>query len=309
MPSPSIRPFASADAPDVEAILQASWHHDPTMLGIYRMHAVWESDLIRQTLVAEIGGVVVGAGTLFESTIHPRMLFLNINVAPTAQRQGVGTALYDALQALHDARPWQTKMTRRDRAGMAFLTKRGYRVLVTQINGVIDPATDETRAWLATLPAEVPGYRIVPITDEALMGDVAQTLFAVYSQYHTWNPPAPLSAERIRQIFLGPTTIPGAVLGVYQGDALIGAATLFIDTITEGAVNDAYLVHLGIVGSDHPASHSLTTALIRREIEIAGNLGMRVRFEADDTYLPHHAILETAPTVMLDRDFVLLCDA
>lgn len=88
------------------------------------------SHLIRLTLVACADDPVIGAGTLFESTIHPRWLFVIMNVTPAWQRRDVGTRLYSALADLADACPWQAKMTRRDQAGGAFLIRRGFRPVV-----------------------------------------------------------------------------------------------------------------------------------------------------------------------------------
>ena len=53
----------------------------------------------RRTLVAEDDGVPVGAGTVFAQSLHPRRLWLYLEVAPTARRRGIGSALLAALRA------------------------------------------------------------------------------------------------------------------------------------------------------------------------------------------------------------------
>jgi hypothetical protein len=58
------------------------------MLEVYSIHRIWQTpELLRRTLVAEQAGVLVGVGTMFESTIHPLRLALVINVAEGWRRQ------------------------------------------------------------------------------------------------------------------------------------------------------------------------------------------------------------------------------
>lgn len=51
-----------------------------------------------RTLVAVDDGVPVGAGTLFESSLHPERLWLFVEVAPALRRQGVATELLRRLR-------------------------------------------------------------------------------------------------------------------------------------------------------------------------------------------------------------------
>lgn len=305
----TLRAFADDDAEPVEQLLQALWGHDPTMHSVYRFHRVWpaHAGLIRKSLVASRDGTMCGVGTIFESTLHPARLFLVINVASTWQRQGVGSVLYDALTALGDGRPWLVKATRRDAAGWSFLTRRGYCPLVTTRLGVPDPSLPAVQAWMATLPREVAGYRICQFDehpDDAELTTVAQVHAAVYRQFHQWNPPVAESDERALAHYCGPTVLAGSHLCVYQGDRLVGAANLFRDPARPTAA-EGYLVHLGVIAHDSQDDQLLTAALIRRCLEWAETNGLRVRFEADDTYVPHRAVLAAAPADERDDDFVL----
>ena len=308
---PAIRPFEAADAEAVTALLEQVWQHDPKMLHVYSLHRAWPAGTsIRHTLVAEVDGEVVGVGSLVESDLHPRMLWAAINVAPAHQRCGVGTALYEALEILGDGRPWMVRLTLRDKAGTSFLNKRGYynpRDRVRSIMGVLDPTKDAVKRWLEGLPRDVPGYSLLPLDDPAnpaTLEDVARVQAKVYRQYHAWNPPVeePLSAALSH--YCGPSVLAGSHLCVLEGERLIGAANLFSHRL--GAESEeAYLAHVGVAGVDHPRSKDLTAALIRRTVEWAGERRLKVRFEADQEYVPHHAVYLSAPADEIDRDFAV----
>lgn len=189
-----IRPFAAADAEPIDELLRTLWGHDPTMLAQYRWHRDWPTGAgrLRRTLVAAVDGGLVGAGTLFESAIHPRRPFVIVNVAVEWQRRGIGAALFNALEGLGDGRPWLAKTTRRDLAGRAFLAKRGFRPIVGTLTGLLDPRDDAVRAWLAGLPAAAPPFRLLRFDDPGCatsLAEVALVLAAVYRQFHGWNPP------------------------------------------------------------------------------------------------------------------------
>lgn len=309
-----IRPFEASDREPVEALLQDIWAHDPKMLMVYRIHREWPSNSsrIQHTRVATLNGTVYGVATLFESALHPRMLWAAVNIAPGWQRQGVGTALYQALEALGDGRPWMVRLTLRDHAGTAFLTQRGFYNPRSQgIMGVLDPGRAEVQHWLQELPREVPGYTFVPLdspANPATLQDVAQVQAAVYRQYHGWNPPVEESTQAALAHYCGPEVFVGSHLCVFEGERLIGAANLFRMTMGD-ETNVTYLAHVGVVGPDRLHVHELTAALIRRSLEWAAAAGLRVRFEADEWYAPHRALYLNAPADDVDRDFAVFVNA
>jgi GNAT superfamily N-acetyltransferase len=302
-----IRPFRPDDTRPINELLRESWSHHPTILNVYRVHRNWHSsDLVRRTLVATVSGAVAGVGTIFESTLHPRKLIVTINVAEGWRRRGVGSALFESLERLSDNRPWLTKVTRRDRAGMAFLEKRGFRPVVSTLIGVLDPSLATVRAWMAGLPTSVPGFRVLPLDDpgcKASLAEVALVHAAIYRQFHTWNLPVEENVEAAINHYCGPDTIVGSHLCAYQNDQLVGAANLF-----QSDVGEAYLGNVGVVGTERPGAGDLTAVLIRRSLELAAYRGLRVRFEADDTYTPHRALLEGAPVTDSDCDLAIMAN-
>jgi GNAT superfamily N-acetyltransferase len=302
-----VRAFKSSDAGPVDALLWTLWGHDTPMLAIYRfMHREWPAGRwLRRTLVAAIGDEVVGAGTLFENSLSPGRLHVTINVAVDHQRQGAGSALFDRLTKFGDGRPWLAQVApRRDPPGWAFLTARGFRVAISTLTGTIDPHSEPVRAWMASLPAEIPGYAIVP-ADSALSAEkVALVHAAIARRYHAWNPMVEISAEQALAIFGGDRVIPGSQLCVYAGDELVGVAHLTAHPFKPDA-GEVYLVNFGLI-DDRPSANDLTAALLRRCLEFAAEHGLRVGFEVDDPYEPHRSLLEAAPATDVSHDFVIM---
>ena len=307
----TIRPCTEQDLAAIAALIEALWTHDATMRVIYtQSHRVWHSNgPIRQTLVATLNDALIGVGTLFESTIHPQMLFITLNVAGGWQRRGIGSQLWDALEALSDERPWIAKMTRRDSAGMGFLQQRGFKPLVSTLHGLLDPALPAVQAWIAGLPIEASGYEIIQFEDaSATQSDVALTHAAIYRQAHAWNPPIEESVEGAIAHYCGPNVIAGSQLCVYRSDRLVGAANLIAHPF-EPESGEAYLVNLGVVALPAADANTLTGALIRRSLEFAAARGLRVRFEADDPHQPFQSWLLHAPAGDVDHDFTIMAGA
>ncbi|HEY0603661.1 MAG TPA: GNAT family N-acetyltransferase [Herpetosiphonaceae bacterium] len=307
----TIRPCAEHDLEAIAALVKASWSHDATISTIYKQsHRVWPSSgLIRHTLVATVDDSLVGVGTLFESTIHPRMLFVTLNVAPGWQRRGIGSQIWSALEALGDRRPWIAKMTRRDQAGMSFLQKRSFKPLVSTLHGLLDPAATAVQAWIASLPQAAPNYRIINFEDApATREEVALVHAAIYRQAHEWNPPIEESVDGALAHYCGPNVLAGSQLCVYRGQQLVGAANLIVHPF-EPESGEAYLVNLGVVDLPTADADTLTGALIRRSLSFAAARGLRVRFEADDPHQPFQSWLLHAPATEVDHEFTIMGNA
>jgi GNAT superfamily N-acetyltransferase len=307
-----IRPFTDEDAPDVGALLSAHWGHDPMMLAAYRMHRQWpETGHVRQTLVAIADGAVCGAGTIFQSSYHPAYPYVVINLSLAAQRQGIGTALLAELRQFAPGRRLTARALLGDTAGMNFLCKHGFAVVVHNSTGLLDPNQPAVRHWMEQLPAAVDGFAINAWEPRSGVTplDLARCHEAVYAQFHAWNPPAALSDEAVRTRFFGEDVLDRTTLCVTQGDALCGAASLIRNPLAVGGAGarpEAYLVHIGIRGVAEAAAGALTAALIRHSLASAARLGYTVRFEADDTYRPHYELFAAAPATEVRRDLAAL---
>ncbi|HYF64292.1 MAG TPA: hypothetical protein VD886_15830 [Herpetosiphonaceae bacterium] len=305
-----IRPFAPGDEAPIDRLLDDLWGHDPAMLAVSRIHKDWgpATGLLRTTLVAAHGGTVIGAGTLFESTLHPAHLLAGINVAGGWQRRGAGSQVYAELRRLSPARPWMARLSLRDQAGVRFAGQRGFRRLANTLSGTLSPDRPETRRWIEALPPPPDGCAIRGIDGAA--GDpapleLARLHAALYAQSHQWSPPAPKSDGQALRQFCGEAVLAGSQLAAYARGQLVGAANLIAHP-HKPASADAYLVNVGVLDGAGPLAGQLCGALIRRSLEWAAARGLRVEVEADDSSALVRGWLELAPFSSVDRDFVIV---
>lgn len=300
-----VRAFQLSDDPIV-TLLFAHSGVDVRLRPFHSLHQAWETgSLIRQTLVAVQEDEIVGVGTVFENTIHPHRLLVIINVAANYQRQGIGTALYHALQRYGDGRPWQAKGVLQDRAWMGFLAKHGFFPIMHTMEGRIDPRANEAQNWLYMLPATVPGVEFVPWPQLSLSvspGEFAMKLARVYERYHVWSSPAPFSIERATELFMGSDCITDSAIGVMVSGQLIGGSTLYTseDPTATDLGNFGVIEHVGVNDT------AVTAALIRKSIEWAAIHQVSIHFEVDVSYLPHRVVFETAPADLVARDWLNL---
>jgi hypothetical protein len=240
---------------------------------------------------------VVGVGSLFESRLHPHRPMVTINVHPAHQRQGIGSALYDALKAIGDDRPWLVKLTDADIAGMAFFRQRGYKIVVRTLTGVLENAD-----WPRTLPEAGPDYRVLSRDDAGITLEAfAQAQAAIYRQAHRWNPPIiETDAQAIAHYCPPERTL--AMVCALRGEALAGACSLIHNPFVEDA--PAYLVFFGVLEDAVPAAdrYGLTADLIRAALAT----GRTIAFEVDSVATPNYDLLRDAPAIDRDEGFVIM---
>ena len=85
-----LRPFAPDDADGVRTILDAVYADDQWVRSLHEgSHGlpIDRPTFRRSSLVAELDGLVVGAGTLSHGQRHPRRGWLAIDVAPAERRR------------------------------------------------------------------------------------------------------------------------------------------------------------------------------------------------------------------------------
>lgn len=306
-----IRQMTGEDQDRVTQIVDELWGHNKLIRSQYELHrADWVETraLLRTTVVVENSDAIVGVGTIFESSLHPAMYIALVNVRRSWQRRGVGAALYNHLADLASDKPWMIKVCDGDTQSVTFLEKRGFQYATSSFIGVIDPRQPTAAMWLQEFPESPAGFHVVSDRErpEGLTRlDLGTMLYRVYAQYHQWNPPGKWPEERIEEVFLGPNTIAGSELWAMDGERPIGAAVLFRED-KYSRPDEAHLVHVGVVGQDFERERVLTAQLIRRELEIAAEMGLRVRFEADDEYRPHRALYEASPAREMNRDLQVM---
>ena len=127
-----IRPFRPDDYPALVEIFNAIDPENLQTVAEMRHHDEHrEADKVFARLVAKQDGRIVGCADYshFSEGFHPRKFSLGVSVHPDFQRQGVGSALYDAAMAgLNTYDPLRIRTgTREDRvASVRFLEKRGF---------------------------------------------------------------------------------------------------------------------------------------------------------------------------------------
>jgi putative acetyltransferase len=129
---PGLRPFLPADAPRLAELFRASVtelaseHYDHDQLAAWIGAATDEAAFAKRlaeslTIVALVGGDVAGFAALRDGK-HFDMLY----VSPHAARQGVGSALADAIEKLAQARGAQSLDVDASDAARDFFAQRGY---------------------------------------------------------------------------------------------------------------------------------------------------------------------------------------
>jgi GNAT superfamily N-acetyltransferase len=271
-----VRPFASTDADAIAAILDATYSDDQWVRSLHEgSHGlpVERPHFRRSSLVAEIDGVVVAAGTISERQRHPRRSWVDIDVAPGERRRGIGTTLLDELRSLSE-RPLCARGRLADKAAVGFLGRHRFGLLDRAWGGRFDPATIIER-----LPDPTVGRE--PTLDEA-----AAFFERWYSAMHPFDPPTPWPLERAREVFCGDDLIPGSLIGVRDEGSLIAAASL-IRTPGYDTGDELYLVWAGTLGNERHAI-SIVASCVRFAVEA----GKAIRFEVNEVNKPVRAVLE-----------------
>jgi len=267
-----IRPFATSDYESVAAISalidpdrgrDAEWFRarDASLFGDPKMRQL--------RLVAEVDGRVVGWGDMFTAwwAYHPRKFQLRLNVEPTHQVHGIGSALYTGLMESG----WdplrinaETRETRP--SAMQFLSHRGF--------------LEVARRWEAVLrvkearfePRHVETVRITSIGeerrrrgDEALNRALFELERVVYRDEPGYDPEGALQFDQFVANELDPEVlVDDASFLAFDGDRLVAVSRIERDRSGPGRL------HIGFTGT-HPEvrGRGIAIALKLRGLEYA----------------------------------------
>lgn len=147
-PGWQIRPFAAADQPGVDALLDADADRLWAAQG-HRLHGeALDGDRWRRTVIAERDGRIVGAATVAGNRVHPGRYNLAVEVATGSRRQGLGRTLVELarLQAPEPV-PLAGKLRPADPAGRGLLAAVGGRTYQRCPGLCPDPTAIDVRAW------------------------------------------------------------------------------------------------------------------------------------------------------------------
>lgn len=198
----SYRPWQEGDDlellqiwPDAESTSGATFR---ASLGVDSDDAPW-----KRTLVVEHQGIPIGAGTIYETSLHTQHLWSYVEIAPDHRRQGVGTELLRRLRELAQHSPSGVTSLRSkvDLGSVAadFALETGFTKL--QRSKVV-------RVEAGSVPSlalhETEDGRIKQSIEDIATGSVelTQRLWEFYQRSHLWDPPADISLGRINRLFL-----------------------------------------------------------------------------------------------------------
>ncbi len=156
-----------------------------------------------RTIVAEHQGVPVGAGVIYETSLHTQRLWAYVEVAPDHRRKGVGSALLQHLKDAAQQAPSGVTALRSktvpESAGLAFAEHHGFSVL---------QRSRMVRVEAGGVPA-VPLHqdeseRLTQSIEDIATGSVelTQCFWEFYTAVHAWDPPAQTSVGRVNRLFL-----------------------------------------------------------------------------------------------------------
>ena len=286
----TIRPWEERDREAVAALVAASTGDDP----IARTHAAVHGPTcaapghVSRTLVACVGDLVVSAGTVWESWFHPARWRISLQVEPRHRRQGIGSAMLDALAAeaaRHDDRGLQVGLSAAATESQEFLVNRGFRDLMRTRLGRLDPTHIPDSSWLRiTDSARWRSGSQIPIRSFATFesrddhsAGIADLHARIYRQTHAWSPPAPPDPEQALSAFLGDDLIPEALFIAFDGDRPIGVSSL---RHGESAM-EFDLGWTGVLTEFGPHIPDLTLALLGHCLSFAREAERSISIEVD----------------------------
>ncbi len=154
-----------------------------------------------RTLVVTVSGVPVAAGTVVASLLHPTRLWSYVEVAADHRRQGIGTALLNALREIAAAHG-QTTALRVKLApfsdGEEFAQAAGMKLIQRSRMVRVEPGAIP-RCLCARTPTATK-----PSIEDLATGSVELTaaLWEFYRRAHEWDVPAEVGLGTVNRYFL-----------------------------------------------------------------------------------------------------------
>lgn len=221
-PAPSsvtIRPWRDGDDRALAQVLP-----DPTSPAQLAARALLRepgASPLTRTVIATLGGVVVGAAAIAESPAHPTRAWVHVEVAPGERRAGVGSALLTAAVAEAagtslDGLGLRTRLAAGDEAAGAFARAVGFTHLFTTRIVRIEAGALGAAGLDRTEDLQVIDTGSVALT---------QAFAGWYERVNAQDPAAQMSIGQVNTRFLSEAAgAHGAALWRPRGDAGEGAA-------------------------------------------------------------------------------------
>ena len=237
-----IRPFSPADYPaavEIHNSLGVVWPEQPsTAEGWAEVDRGRNPKCKWRRWVAESAGAVLGFGVYWQSAFdyHPQRFYVNVEVRPEHQGQGLGQRLYDMVMtelASHEPRVLRANAFTNLPAGYQFLAKQGFREVFRETRVHLDvPAF--VPAPYANLEAELHRRGIEIRTLRELEGELGrdERLYALYWEITADVPQEDTLVERqpfeewLKWGLNDPTILPDAYFVATKNGEYIGLREL-----------------------------------------------------------------------------------
>lgn len=241
----NVRTFTPDDYPAIVSIhnsLNIVWPEKPrTPEGWAEADRNRNPKCKRQRWVAAKDGNVVGFGSYGQNSFdyHPQRFYVNVEVSPEYQQQGIGAALYDQIMDRLEA--FDPRVLRADAftnlsQGFAFLKKRGFSEVFRETPVHLDVATFDPSPY-ADLEAKLRAQGVIIKTLRELESDPHHD-HKLYDLYWEATEDLPTEGDGIeKQPFdewvkwglNDPTILHDAYFVALRGDDYIGLRELYKD--------------------------------------------------------------------------------
>jgi GNAT superfamily N-acetyltransferase len=237
-----LRLFDGSDA-DYSAIVEvasAVWPNMPVSADEWKHYdEAVDPQYFFARLLAENEGRVVGNGVFMEPfwSHRPGKYYIDIEVHPDFQNQGIGTRIYDEIvQRLAERNPMLfVSSTREDQpGGIHFLEQRGYQCVMREPVSELDVQAFDVDAFRKYIERVVQsGYKIVTLrellaTDPNALQDVYELNWTLEKDIPHPEPPTKPTFEAWRKLnFERPGYLPDAWFIAMDGDQLVGLSRLW----------------------------------------------------------------------------------
>lgn len=294
----TIRPFQPSDAPAVATLAAETWPRDVFMRAGHDQHGErCDAEPFRRCLVAvDETGEIIGVVSAIRPPAHPLRLELVGTIAAEHRREGIASALLDAIRRECPGEILRPRIRPDDFAARLFLATRGFTPLMRNRILAVDPTDPAVVAWCDSVPVPA-DYDLE--TDGLDSARVLDLCHAIYARGHQWNQPAEFSEEFRRDAFFGGTdrlpeplivaTVDGQPVGIAYGQC------------EDGNDGEMFLMPSGVLGDDRPGAVEATAAMIAYCLTWARSRTRTVIFEVDDAEEHVAAVVAALPSRLIEE--------
>lgn len=238
------------------------------------------ADPFRISIVARGDSGPIGIATAYESRWHPRRLWVSVEVASPYRRQGVGSALLDAVRTASDGRPLRGKIVAGG-AAAGFGAAHSFRVI--------------QRSRTVRLERPLSPTPQMPVECNAAPDLVAAAMFDFYLRTHAWDPPGNISVDDVLTVHVADAA---SALMVRDGTGIVLAAACLYDE------EDGFELSGGATGAAGTLARSAVGALLDAATSHAAAQSRPLLVEVDDANT--ELVAETAARHATPIDEILI---